>query len=173
MDRRHFIQNTALTAAALAVPSTLLAAKTKKHFRFAFLTDVHVKPSEAAEQGMRSAFKHVNALGNIDFIINGGDAIMDALNASKEKVQAQWDVWNKILQQENKLSIRHCIGNHDAWGWQMKEEAVRQDPLFDKAWVLQQHGMKSPFYSFEHSNGKFIVLDSAHENKGGYFARID
>jgi predicted MPP superfamily phosphohydrolase len=173
MNRRNFIQNTALTAAALAVSSSSFAGKTKKRFRFAFLTDVHVKPTETAEQGMRKAFRHVNALGNIDFIINGGDAIMDALNASKEKVQAQWDVWKKVLQEENKLPVHHIIGNHDAWGWQMKDEAVRNDALFDKAWVKQVHGMKERYYSFEHSNWKFIVLDSAQENSGGYIARID
>jgi 3',5'-cyclic-AMP phosphodiesterase len=173
MDRRKFIQNATLAAAATAVSPSLLAAKAKKHFRFAFLTDVHVKPTEAAEQGMRKAFRHVNSLSDIEFIINGGDSIMDALNASKEKVQAQWDVWNNVLNAENKLLMHHCIGNHDAWGWQMTDEAVRKDPLFDKAWVLKQHGMTSPYYSFGYSNWKFIVLDSPHENNGGYIARID
>jgi 3',5'-cyclic-AMP phosphodiesterase len=174
MDRRKFIQSTTLAATAAAIsPTAAFAAGSKKSFRFAFMTDVHVKPAEAAEAGMRKAFRHVNALGNIDFIINGGDSIMDALNASKQKVQAQWDVWNKVLNEENKLLIHHCIGNHDAWGWQMTDDAVRKDPLFDKAWVLQQHRMASPFYSFEYSNWRFIVLDSPHENNGGYIARID
>ena len=174
MDRRKFLRSSALTAAVAAVsPSVVLAAKPKKSFRFAFMTDIHIKPTEAAEQGMRKAFRHVNALAGIDFIINGGDAIMDALNASKEKVQGQWAVWNRILHEENKLPMRHIIGNHDAWGWQMKDEAVRKDPLFDKAWVMLQHKMTSPFYSFDYNNWKFIVLDSAHENNGGYIARVD
>jgi len=140
----------------------------------AFMSDVHVKPTAVAEEGMRGAFRHVNALKpSVDFIMNGGDAIMDALNASKEKVQLQWDVWNRVLQAENRLPIHHCIGNHDAWGWQMTDPAVKSDPLYDKAWVLQQHKMPGRYYSFEHKGWKFIVLDSPHENNGGYIARID
>ncbi len=173
MNRRKFIHSSLLTAAAATITPQVFAGKNKKHFKIAFLTDVHVKPTTAAEEGMRKAFKHVNELGGIEFIINGGDSIMDALNATKEKVQAQWDVWNKVLGEENRLPIYHCIGNHDAWGWQMKDEAVRQDPLFNKAWVMQQHRMTSPYYSFEHANWKFIILDSAQENNGGYIARID
>lgn len=177
MNRRKFLQQTSLSAAAvtLAPTAAVVAAVNKSNgFRVGFLTDVHVKPTEAAETGMRKAFRHVNALRpKVDFIINGGDAIMDALKGSKEKVQLQWDVWNKVLREENKLPMHHCIGNHDAWGWQMTEPEVKNDPLYDKKWVLQQHGMTERFYSFENGNWKFIVLDSAQENNGGYIARID
>ena len=176
MDRRKFLQTSAAAAAGLAAASIThdsLAAAPARKFKLAFLTDVHVKPTEKAEEGMRRAFRHVNSLKGIDFIINGGDSIMDALNAPKEKVAAQWELWSKVLAEENRMPIRHCIGNHDAWGWQMKDEAVRKDPLFDKAWALQVHGLSKPYYSFEHKNWKFIVLDSAQENNGGYIARID
>lgn len=175
MKRRHFLQSISLSAAAItAAPFTVEAAKKKTAFRVGFLTDVHVKPTNIAENGMRKAFRHVNELRpKVDFIINGGDAIMDALKATKEKVQAQWDVWNKVLAAENKLPIYHCIGNHDAWGWQMTEPEVKNDPLYDKKWVVQQHQMSNRYYSFTYHNWKFIVLDSAQENNGGYIARID
>jgi 3',5'-cyclic AMP phosphodiesterase CpdA len=175
MDRRKFLQQGSLSAAILTVaPADFAADKKPASFRVGFLSDVHVKPTETAEQGMRKAYGHVNALNpSVDFIINGGDAIMDALNASKEKVQKQWDVWNNVMKDENRLPIHHCIGNHDAWGWQMNDPEVRNDPLYDKKWVMQQHGMTERFYSFTHKNWKFIVLDSAQENNGGYIARID
>lgn len=174
MKRRNFLQNIFLSAGALTVSMSGNAAIKKGSFRVGFLSDVHVKPTTTAEEGMSKAFRHVNALANkVDFIINGGDAIMDALKASKEKVQQQWDVWNKVLAKENKLPIYHCIGNHDAWGWQMTEPEVRNDALFSKNWVVQQHKMSNRFYSFVHNNWKFIVLDSAQENNGGYIAKID
>ncbi|NCI50470.1 metallophosphoesterase [Sediminibacterium roseum] len=176
MDRRKFLQQTSLSAAVLSVaPASFLSAAPKPSaFRIAFLTDVHVKPTEIAETGMRKAYRHVNALKpSVDFIMNGGDSIMDALNASKEKVQKQWDVWNTVLNEENRLPIRHCIGNHDAWGWQMTDPAVKNDPLYDKNWVISQHKMPGRYYTFEHKEWKFIVLDSAQENNGGYIARID
>ena len=142
--------------------------------QFAFLSDVHVKPTPAAEAGMRKAFQHVNNLKEKpEFIINGGDAIMDALAADKVKTQAQWDVWNKVLSAEDRLPLYHVIGNHDAWGWQVKDEAIKTDPLYDKGWVLKQHNMPGRFYSFVQKNWKFIVLDSAHENNGGYISKID
>lgn len=176
MKRRQFLQQTSLSAAALSLaglPASATARKPKT-FRMAFMSDVHVKPTAVAEAGMRKAFRHVNALKpSVDFIMNGGDAIMDALNASKEKVQAQWDVWNKVIKEENNLPIHHCIGNHDAWGWQMTDPAVKNDPLYDKKWVIQQHKMPHRYYSFIHKNWKFVVLDSPQENNGGYIARID
>lgn len=172
MDRRHFVRNSSL----LALGSPFLAAATpaKGALRVAFISDVHVKPTEVSENGMRQALRHVNALKQRpDFIINGGDSIMDAMAADKAKTQAQWDVWNRVLREENRLPIYHVIGNHDAWGWQLNDPAVKNDPLYDKAWVIQQHRMPGRFYSFTKENWKFIVLDSPHENEGGYIARID
>ena len=175
MDRRKFLQNSSLATAAVSFgPFEFSTKKKSSSFHVGFLSDTHVKPTDIAEEGMRKAFRHVNQSDpKVDFIINGGDSIMDALKASKEKVQKQWDVWHKVLSEENKLPIHHCIGNHDAWGWQMSETEVKNDPLYDKKWVLQEHQMSNRFYSFEHKNWKFIVLDSAHENNGGYIARID
>jgi len=176
MNRRKFLQQTSSAVAAVTFVPAAAANLTGKGgaFRVGFLTDTHVKPTAVAEAGMRSAFRHANTLKpKLDFIINGGDSIMDVLKASREKVQLQWDVWNKVLGEENKLPIYHCIGNHDAWGWQMTDPEVKSDPLYDKRWVMQQHGMKERFHSFEKGKWKFIILDSAQENNGGYIARID
>ena len=176
MQRRKFLQNIGAASLAATIPVATNAAdkKNKLSFIAAHITDVHVKPDPVAEQGMRKAFRHVNTLKQKPyFIINGGDAIMDAIAADKNNTQAQWDVWNKIISEENKLPIHHCIGNHDAWGWQLKDESVKSDPLYDKGWVVKQHKMPSRFYSFEKADWKFIVLDSAHEDNGGYVAKID
>ncbi|MEP6674284.1 MAG: metallophosphoesterase [Ferruginibacter sp.] len=180
MKRRNFIQRlSALSVAAVVSPALIAATnekeESKKDFlKIAFLSDTHVKPTETAEQGMRRAFRHANNLQpKPAFIINGGDSIMDALQADKAKTQAQWDVWNKVILSENKLPMYHCIGNHDIWGWQSKDESVKQDPLYEKAWVIQEHKMPGRYYSFEKDNWHFIILDSTQENNDGYIARID
>lgn len=175
MQRRKFIQNTSLALGAIGIHlSANSAPKRKTSFRVGFLSDIHVKPTPTAEQGMANAFRKANTMKPaLNFLINGGDSIMDALKATKEKVQAQWDVWNKVLTGENKLPIYHCIGNHDAWGWQMTEPEIKSDALYDKKWVLQQHQLSNRYYSFIYNNWKFIVLDSAQENNGGYIARLD
>jgi Icc protein len=175
MKRRNFIRGfSALSAGATLSPFSAAEASSKKKrsLKIAFLTDVHVKPTEIAETGMRKAFRHVNNL-KPDFIVNGGDSIMDALAADKAKTKAQWDVWNKIMNEENKLPIYHCIGNHDVWGWQVKDPSIKSDPLYDKNWVLKQHNMPGRYYSFTKDKWHFIVLDSAQENNGGYIARLD
>jgi 3',5'-cyclic-AMP phosphodiesterase len=176
MNRRKFLRNSSLLGlGAGLLPNTDASANEgagKAAFRAVFLSDVHVKPTEIAENGMRQAFRKANAL-KPDFIINGGDAIMDAMKADKAKVQAQWDVWNRVIGQENRLPVYHAIGNHDAWGWQMEDAAIKSDPLYDKGWVIKEHKMPGRYYAFTKQNWKFIVLDSAHENNGGYIAKID
>lgn len=178
MDRRDFITAAGvLTAGASFLRHHENAngnSNKRGGLKVAFLTDIHVKPTAIAEEGMRKAFEHVNNLSNKpDFIINGGDAIMDAMAADKIETQLQWDVWNKILSEENKLPMYHVIGNHDAWGWQVKDESIKSDPLYDKGWPVKQHGMPGRYYSFEQKNWKFIILDSSQQNGGGYIARID
>src|SRR4051812_11443626 len=113
MKRRNFIGNlSALSLAASLSQAAVTAssARKKQVLKMAWLSDTHVKPTEIAEAGMRKAFRHANSQ-QPDFIINGGDSIMDGLAADKAKTQAQWDVWNKVINEENKLPVYHCIGN--------------------------------------------------------------
>src|SRR4051812_18821538 len=104
MQRRKFLQNISLVSAAAALPIITKAesANKRKAFTTAFISDIHIKPSEIAEAGMKKALQNINQLKQQpDFIINGGDSVMDALAASKEKAQIQWDLFNKIMQAEN------------------------------------------------------------------------
>ena len=175
MQRRKFIQNISLLSAAATLPAVANAEnfKKKKYFTIVFISDIHVKISEIAEAGMKRALQNISQLKQQpDFIINGGDSIMDALAADKEKTKSQWDVFNKIMKAENKLLIKHCLGNHDIWGWQLKED-VKTDPLYGKAWWLQQTGYDKTYYSYTHNNWCFIFLDSVQENNGGYIALLD
>jgi 3',5'-cyclic AMP phosphodiesterase CpdA len=175
MQRRKFIQNISLISAAATLPAftTTGPVNKKKHFAFAFISDIHIKPSEIAEAGMKKALQNINQLEHQpDFIINGGDSIMDALAVDKEKTKIQWDLFTKIMQAENKLPVKHCIGNHDIWGWQLKEN-MKRDTLYGKAWWQQQTGYNNTYYSFSHHKWHFIVLDSVQENKGGYVGLLD
>lgn len=175
MQRRKFIQNLSLISAVAAMPeiSEAVPLRGKKSFSTAFITDIHIKPLEVAETGMKKALQDINRLKpRPDFIINGGDSIMDALAATKESTQTQWDLFNQILQTENKLPVKHCIGNHDIWGWQVKED-IKADPLYGKAWWLKQTGHDKTYYSFTHKEWHFIFLDSVQENNGGYIALLD
>lgn len=158
------------------MPSISLALPArKKKLRVAHLTDIHVKPGIIPETGMAKAFQHVQQLRDkVDFIMNGGDSIMDALEADKEKTKIQWDLYKSLLKKENSLPVYHAIGNHDIWGWFLKQDKPVQDPLYGKGWVVETLGMKKRFYSFSKDYWHFIVLDSTQLNPaGGYIGKLD
>ncbi len=177
MLRRSFLQNMTVLAGAAALPIELSAAPARKRsVRFAHITDIHVQPGQIPEKGMADALNHIQRLKQKpEFIINGGDAIMDALAADKQKTQIQFDLFKSILAKENSLPIHHCIGNHDVWGWFIKEnEALKADKHDGKQWVVEELNMPRRHYSFTKGKWKFIVLDSTQLNPaGGYIAYVD
>lgn len=175
MQRRSFLQTAGALAGAFALPIPSIASEhAKKSFRAAFISDIHVKPGEIPEKGMAKALQHVQKQKPA-FIINGGDAIMDALGADKQKTQQQFDLFKTILAKENSLPIYHTIGNHDIWGWFIKNnENIQSDKLYGKQWVVEELAMPARYYSFTKGKWKFIILDSTQLNPaGGYIAFID
>jgi Icc protein len=176
VKRKTFLKTSAAVIGSSFLSELSLAGNEKrKIIRFAHITDIHVKPGTIPEAGMAKALQHVQQLNpKVDFIINGGDSIMDSLEADKQKTQIQWDLFHTILQKENNLPIYHCIGNHDVWGWFVKENKPDSEKLYGKAWVQQTLEMKNRFYGFTKGKWHFIVLDSTQLNPaGGYIAYLD
>ena len=176
MKRKEFIQSS-IVAAGLSILPNAFAAKTiaaKRSFRFAFMSDIHIKPGIVPETGMAKALQHIqNLKPKIDFIINGGDSIMDALAATKESTQVQWDLFHKIMQKENHLPVYPCIGNHDIYGW-FQENPDTKHPLYGKKWALKALKIAERYYHFQKGKWDFIVLDSTQLNEaGGYIGKID
>src|SRR5262245_619880 len=130
LTRRDFISST--SAGALGMITTRAFSHEKEHrhaphpeskrvFRIAHLTDIHVQPEKDAPRGMARALQHAQNLADKpDIIFNGGDSIMDALGADKARTKTQWQVWQSVLRNECSLPVEHCIGNHDVWGWEAK-----------------------------------------------------
>jgi 3',5'-cyclic-AMP phosphodiesterase len=176
MKRKSFLQTSAAVIGSSLLPTFSFANDpAKKSIRFAHITDIHLKPGLIQEAGMAKALHHVQQLKpKVDFIINGGDSIMDSLEVDKEKTKIQWDLFHSILKKENNLPIYHTIGNHDVWGWFIKENKPDNDRLYGKVWVVETLKMKKRFYSFTNHNWHFIVLDSTQLNPaGGYIAKLD
>ena len=99
---------------------------------------------------------------------------MDALEADKQKTTTQWDLFKTILRKENNLPVYHTIGNHDVWGWFIKQNRPEADRLYGKLWVVETLEMKNRFYSFTKGKWHFIVLDSTQLNPaGGYIGKLD
>lgn len=165
-----------MAGGAAVLPNVLNAgaAAPKRSLRFAFVSDIHVKPGAIPEAGMARAIRHVqNLKPKVDFIINGGDHIMDALEGKKESVQKQWDLYHSIMSAENKLTVYPCIGNHDIYGWFHKVPDPT-DALYGKAWAMKELKMDERYYHFKKGNWNFIVLDSTQNNPaGGYIGKVD
>ena len=185
-NRRQFIQAGAVSAGAIVAGSSVNAlAQTSSEraanlrapdLRVAHLTDMHVMPDGAmgvsAETGFSKALEHAQSLARkADLILQGGDAIMDALHTGKGDVSAQWAAFKRTLEKV-KTPIRHAIGNHDCW----TGPGSGGDPWRGKAWALQQLGLTKPYYSFDSGAWHFVVLDSINleaKTSKEYSARLD
>jgi 3',5'-cyclic-AMP phosphodiesterase len=175
MKRKTFLQSSAALVGSSMLPSFSSAETPKRSVRLAHFTDIHVKPGPVPEAGMAKALQHVQDLDRkVDFIINGGDAIMDALESDKTKTKTQWDLFKAILKKENNLPIYHCIGNHDVWGWFIKTDRPENDRLYGKTWAMEELELKQRYYGFSKGRWHFIVLDSTQLNPaGGYIGKLD
>jgi len=190
MNRRHFLRGSGLGLAAAglglsdlqaAKPTVLPATGAKRVLRVAHLTDVHIQgPAEGrqdAQEGLRRALRCVQGLEDRpDFILFGGDLIMDALGASKQEALDQWALWDRVIAAELRLPARYCLGNHDIWGWESRElAAIEGDPDFGKVLPLRRMGLKSSHYHFDQAGWRFIVLDSMQRpasGRHGYYASL-
>ena len=176
MKRKTFLQTSGILLSGSLLPGQASAtAEKKKSIRFAHLQDIHVEPGVVPETGMAKALQHVQKLQNkVEFIIGGGDMIMDALEVPKDKTQEQWNVFHRILRAENNLPVYHCIGNHDIWGWFIKENKPDKDKLYGKQWAIEAFELPNRYYSFSKNKWEFIVLDSTQLNPaGGYIGKLD
>jgi 3',5'-cyclic AMP phosphodiesterase CpdA len=180
MKRKSFLQ---FAGAALAVsacsPSALVSSSStskKQALRIAHLTDIHLEPEGPSANGFEKALHAAQSLNpKPDVIFNGGDSIFDSSKRTKAATKAQWDLWQKVLKSENSLPIVHTIGNHDVWGWGLKEDkSITEDKRYGKQWALEEFGLSNRYYSFDRAGWHFIVLDSPHyTNEGVYTADLD
>ncbi len=162
-----------------AIPPSTPTGEPRHVLRIAHLTDMHVLPQSHATEGLAQVLRHAQNLApQPDFILNTGDCIMDALNASKESALAQWQAFREVFDAECSLPVFHCIGNHDIWGWGSADTTIQSDELFGKGMALQQLGLPSRYYSYDQAGWHFIILDSTHprimqDSKIPYTGKLD
>lgn len=175
MKRRQFIRSGSILGTAALVPIKEQIKGEARPIRIAHLTDMHVKPDIEIVSQVTKAVHHAQKQNpGIDFIINGGDAIMDSLNADRPGTSSQWNALNSILKNDVSLPVFHCIGNHDIWGWFLKENKPEDDKQYGKQWALETLQMPGRYYSFVRNKWHFIVLDSTQLNPaGGYIGKLD
>lgn len=162
-------------ASSTFIATTEISPKSKRVVRFAHFTDIHVQPEKGASEGLKGALRHChNLVDRPDLIITGGDLIMDSFGASRDRTKSQWDLFTKIFDEYCDLSVEHCIGNHDVWGWAQTASGARSDEDgYGKKWVMDVLGIEKPYRWFDRKNWRFFVLDSTFQIGESYEGRID
>jgi len=131
---------------------------TPDSFRFVFMTDIHVQPERSADIGFKKAIAHVNQL-NPDFVITGGDLIMDALGQSHERADSLYALYDRLCA-EFKMPVYNTLGNHEVFGLYPSSGISPDHPEYGKKMYMKRLPQDQAYYSFDHKSWHFISLDA-------------
>jgi 3',5'-cyclic AMP phosphodiesterase CpdA len=155
----------AIAASLVAAGGTLIGAAVSSAaeaatppLRVAHLTDMHVQPERRAGEGFAAALQSLKQ-HNPSFIITGGDHVMEAASEPRERAKLQFDLYDRILAENTKLKTYPVIGNHDVWGWGLKDAPV-SDVEYGKAMAIDRLKLAAPYYAFDAGGWHFVILDS-------------
>ncbi len=141
-------------------------------FSFAFLTDIHIQPELQAGARFEKCINSVNTL-NPDFVITGGDLIMDALGQSQERAEQLYQLYldkSAIFQ----MPVYNTLGNHENFGLYKKSGIQPENPMFGKEMFKNKLGDGKTYFSFDHKGWHFIILDAVgFTNDREYYGYID
>jgi len=139
-------------------------------FSFAFMTDIHLTWERNAIPGFQQAIRSVNDL-KPDFVIMGGDLIMDAL---AQRYSLADSLYNLYIENVKSLAmpVFNTIGNHEIYGIYSKSGADPLHPEYGEKMFEKRLGKS--YSSFMHKGWKFMILNSVEvTGKDRYIGRID
>ena len=129
--------------------------KNNDHFSFVFMTDSHVMPERNATKGLLQAIDTINKLAP-DFVLTGGDNIMDALGQTYGRSDSLYRLWDETIK-NLKMPVYNTMGNHEVFGLYEKSGIDTTHEEYGKK--LYENRMAKRYHSFNHKNWHFIVLD--------------
>jgi len=134
---------------------------------------IHLRRDLRSPEGFAAALQGVGKLSLApDFILTGGDMLHNMRDQTLEQSKEITDLFLRILKTNCRLPVHYCLGNHDLAAWNKAAEAA--DPRYGKNLVIQTLGMKGRYYSFDHKEWHFVVLDYMRVSAPGQFtAEID
>jgi Icc protein len=144
----------------------------RQNFSFVFMTDIHVQPELDADSGFRAAVARVNGL-KPNFVITGGDLIMDALGKSFERSTALYRLFSDICT-DFEMPVYHTLGNHEVFGL-FEESGIDPDhPEYGKEMFKNRLGKGKTYYSFDYKGWHIIILDGVGLTpERGYIGLVD
>jgi 3',5'-cyclic-AMP phosphodiesterase len=178
---RREVVRTGIAACGLAALNGIAVAQPRagsgkgERIRFAHLTDMHVQPELRAGEGFAAALQSLNKLDpRPDFIITGGDHVMDVFETDAARADVQWNLYTRVLRENTKLPTYACMGNHDVFGWGAAPDKVPADSRgYGKASAVERLNMKGPYYSFDEGPWHFVCLDNIARRDRGYLGDLE
>lgn len=147
-----------------------LPPKDDKSFTFIFMTDIHIQPELNAVEGFKKAIEEINRI-NPDFVINGGDFVMDALGVNFERADTLYKLYLETAQLIN-APVYNTMGNHEMFGINKNSGVSKDHPEYGKKMYEKRVGKR--YYAFDHKKWRFYILDSAVEtDEGKYIGLIN
>jgi len=144
--------------------------QTENQFSFVFMTDIHVMPELNATKGFLQAIDTANKL-NPNFVLTGGDLVKDASGQTWERSDSLFNIYLESVK-KLKMPVYNTIGNHDVFGKNIRRNPIGPDhPEFEKK--MYENRISKRFYSFDHKNWHFIVLDGIGFPTNGYYGVVD
>ena len=113
-----------LLFAGCDITNSKVSSEVDEQFIFIFMTDIHLQPEKNAVEGFNQAIDTVNKL-NPDFVITGGDLVMDVLGQDFERSEMLYNLYNKSLLRFN-MPVYNTMGNHEIFGI-YKESGIEKD----------------------------------------------
>ena len=145
---------------------------TSNTFSFVFMTDIHVQPERRADEGFTAAIQRVNQIAP-DFVLTGGDLIMDALGQTYGRADSLYDMYNGLTSMFD-MPVYNTLGNHEVFGLYTESGISPQHAEYGKAMYLKNMGYEQTYYSFDYKGWHFIVLDCiGYTPERHYFGQID
>ncbi len=142
----------------------------KEQFTFVFMTDIHLTHERNATLGFMQAIDSVNKIAP-DFVITGGDLIMDALAQSYSRSDSAYQLYNKIVK-KFEMPVYNTMGNHELFG--VYEESGVDTLHSEYGKKMYENRIGKPYYSFDYGNWHFVVLDGTGTNANRrYYGYVD
>jgi 3',5'-cyclic-AMP phosphodiesterase len=126
-------------------------------FRFVFMTDIHIQPERRGDAGFAAAIDKVNQLSP-DFVITGGDLIMDALNQKYSRADSLYSLYNTVSKNFG-MPVYNTLGNHEVFGLYESSGISQQHAEYGKKMFIDRMGYENTYTSFDHKGWHFIILD--------------
>ncbi|MCK5461523.1 MAG: metallophosphoesterase, partial [Bacteroidales bacterium] len=144
MKRRNFIKRTMQVGVGLSLPLSVsgFSLKVQEKVKIGMVADVHQDIIHDGYARIRFFIEEMNKR-KPDFIIQLGDFVMP-----RKRNQPFLDAWNEF-----EGPRYHVLGNHDM-----------KDFGFTKEQTMEWWQLQKPYYSFDHGDFHFIVLDGNEQN---------